>query len=178
MSKPAHYHVGTYGGIQTGKTALNKILAKAYKESGTPVLLYDPEQDPAWPCTWRTNDPDTFMKKARNSAGCALFIDEAEDVMPNRKGHDRGWLTKRAHHQRHRTHLITQDPVDLLKKARKQISLVYVLRMGRAAAGHIADVHGHTKTLKDKAPTLDDLEYFKLERGDLERESIDPKEIP
>jgi energy-coupling factor transporter ATP-binding protein EcfA2 len=69
------------GQTESGKTTLAKRLSKILHESGEPVIVLDPLNDPGWFAGYKTSDPEQFLQAFWKSRGCHAFIDEAGDMV-------------------------------------------------------------------------------------------------
>lgn len=65
------------GVTECGKTTLGKKLSQHFIDSGYGVIVLDPLNDPAWPASFKTSDPDEFLRVFKKSRKCFVFIDEA-----------------------------------------------------------------------------------------------------
>lgn len=107
------------GGTESGKTTLAKRLAAAHHAAKLGVIVLDPMNDPDWQCTFRTADPDEFMRVVTNSEGCHCFVDEAGDAI-GRYDTTMQKLATRYRHFGHSCYFITQRAAMLAFTVRAQ----------------------------------------------------------
>lgn len=69
------------GQTESGKTTLARELSRILHESGEPVIVLDPLNDPRWHGQFRTADVEQFLRVFWASRGCYAFIDESGDVV-------------------------------------------------------------------------------------------------
>ncbi|MHB8803555.1 MAG: P-loop NTPase family protein [Rhodocyclaceae bacterium] len=109
----ARLHVMILGQTLSGKSTLAKMLAQQYMDAGTGVILYDPIGDLSWPCHLRTDSDSELLELMDTNSDCAVFIDEAAEIMG--RGDKRNWrIATRGRHNGHRAHFISQRSFDSL----------------------------------------------------------------
>jgi len=121
-------HVLIVGQGMSGKTLLCKQLAKKFiKNYG--VIVYDPINDPAWPATFKTDDPEKFEKVLWASTNCKVFIDECGDMFESRN-REKEKIGFRSRHRGHIIHFIAQRATQVPKTVRLQCTHLFCFRQG------------------------------------------------
>lgn len=122
----------------SGKTILAQQLAASYKKRGLSVLVYDPINDPAWLCDYRTDDPQAFLWEAKRRRDCALFVDEAGTIYGLYEPRYL-WLGTMSRHWGHIAHFIAQRTVQVEKTVRDQCDTAFLFKVGLTDAKTLAD---------------------------------------
>ena len=100
-------HVMILGQTLSGKTTLAKKLAAEYQRNGIGVIYFDPIGDYTFPCDLRTDCDEELKELVNYNHDCAVFIDEASEVLGI--GQRENWrLMTRGRHGGHRVHAISQ----------------------------------------------------------------------
>lgn len=127
------------GITKSGKSTLARSLALDYLSRDIGVLVLDPNND-NWPCSFKTTDPIKFLAVAKKSKRCALFIDEAgEMVGKGKSATGMIWITSRARHWGHCTYLIAQRAQMVELNVRAQCSTAYVFKQSATDAKLLSD---------------------------------------
>lgn len=128
-----------------GKSTLAGQLAQRHVDRGDGVLILDPNNDRCWPSgpdvrkLCGDGAPMRFLKLAKASIRCALFIDEAgESIGRGKHASDLKWLTTRCRHWGHRTYIIGQRAVLVEPTVRSQCTTGYVFRQSVDDAKELA----------------------------------------
>lgn len=147
-------HALIIGMTQSGKTTLAKKLAKNYMASGLGVLVLDPLND-EWPSSYKTSEPEEFLRVVWDSKSCACFVDEAAD---NAGQHDKTMQKTgtRGRHWGHRFHYIAQRGTLINRTIRDQCSHLFIF------ATSLEDCKTHAKEWN--RPEI--LEASKFKQGD------------
>ncbi len=133
-----------------GKSTLAGQLAQSHVDRGDGVLILDPNNDPLWPTGPRVRKlsgagaPLRFLKLAKASIRCALFIDEiGESIGRGSQAAELKWLSTRCRHWGHRTYFVGQRAVLVEPTIRCQCTTGYVFRQSvddaKALAKDFAD---------------------------------------
>lgn len=154
-----HAHVAIVGPTMCGKTTLAKEVARQYRTAGRGVLVLDPFAD-TWPANWQTTNLDAFLAKARASRGCALFGDEAGQVIA--RGPKAEWLFTGSRHWGHRFHVLAQSGVQMTPLMRSQCSRIYLFRVSLNVAKMWAEDFADDRLLE--AVSLSQYEFLLCDR--------------
>jgi hypothetical protein len=138
-------HCITIGQTESGKSILNKRLARNYQRHGIGVVVLDPLRDPDWAEPGASNfvmckDPDEFLalvKDPDRCLQCALFVDEA-GMSINRYAVEYQWLTTMSRHHGHVTHLIAQRAQMISPTIRSQCRTCFAFNVGSKDAKEYA----------------------------------------
>jgi GTPase SAR1 family protein len=130
-------HAGIFGPTNCGKTTLARALCGAFEKKGIKTLVLDP-YDSDWPATWQTRNMPDFLVKAKNSRGCALFVDEAGQLNMRDPAH--AWLVTVARKWGHISHIIGQTGVQLSPLGRGSITRLYLFRSTEETSDYWAKV--------------------------------------
>tara|TARA_R110000803_G_scaffold164080_1_gene227828 strand:- start:4985 stop:5497 length:513 start_codon:yes stop_codon:yes gene_type:complete len=122
-------HVVIYGQTLSGKSTLAKRLATKYKKEGIGVLVFDPVNDPDWPCDFKTDNWEEFLNAYWNSEKCMVFIDEAGTVC-KRFAQDAIKTATMGRHRGHINHYICQRANLLDLTIRDQASHLFLFNSG------------------------------------------------
>lgn len=150
-------HVLISGTTTSGKTALAKQLSAAYKARGIESIVLDPLNDPGWTCAFQTRDPEEFLRVAKDSEQCALFVDEGGQSIGRWSGHLQ-WLGTMARHWGHRSHFLCQRPTQIDRNIRDQCIRLFLFSVSEYDAKTISDDFGW-RELRN-ANELAKLEYY------------------
>lgn len=113
------------GTTQSGKTTLAKQLQRLLKGQGYSHIVLDPNGD-HWPdAAFVTENPETFLREAKQWRDCYLWIDEASETCSN---HDKEmhWAARRARHLGHSSYFISQLVHDMAKAIRTNSAGLYL----------------------------------------------------
>lgn len=154
-----HAHVAIIGPTLCGKTTLAKRLAGEYRRAGVGVLVLDPFRD-TWPADWMTPDRAAFIAKARASRRCALFADEAGQVIA--RDPEAEWLFTGSRHWGHRMHVLAQSGIQMTPLMRAQCSRLYIFRTTRRVAEMWAEDFADERICA--ATTLARFEFLRVDR--------------
>ncbi len=133
----------------SGKSTLAFVLADGHAKRGDQVLVLDPNRD-NWPTDDRYifDDPLRFLQVAKQSQRCALFIDEAGEVIGRGKhAREMQWITTRSRHWGHRVYLICQRATQVELNIRSQCTTGYVFRQSPGDSRALADTFADDKLL-------------------------------
>lgn len=154
-----HAHVAIIGPTLCGKTTLAKRLAAQYRRAGLGVLVLDPFRD-TWQASWETVDRAAFVAKARASRRCALFADEAGQVIA--RDPEAEWLFTGSRHWGHRMHVLAQSGVQMTPLMRSQCSRLYIFRVSKRVAEMWAEDFADDRILA--ATGLNQFEFLLVDR--------------
>ena len=135
-------HVLGLGQTLTGKTYLFQSICRNYKTLGVDTIVLDPINDPAWGATFMTTDQAEFLRVAKLSEQCALFVDES-GIAIGRYAGAMSWAATTARHWGHKSHFIAHRLTQLDKTVRDQCSILYIFRVSKSDAKTLADDFGH-----------------------------------
>lgn len=152
----------------SGKSALTKRLTRSVKNSGKPVLVYDPtalKPGPSvngWTADYVFTDFSAFSRAFWASRGCLVVIDEAptacdEDAAGVRQ------IMMRGRHVDHVVTLIAQRSPRVDKTAREQCSELFCFRVSRSDARDLADEWAADELAE--AHRLPQLHYLHVRKG-------------
>jgi DNA helicase HerA-like ATPase len=144
----------------SGKSTLARVLASGFRNRQEEVLVLDPNKD-EWPTEERYifDDPLRFLKLAKKSQRCALFIDEAGEVIGRGKhAREMQWITTRSRHWGHRVFLICQRATQIELTIRSQCTTGYIFRQSPGDSRALADTFADDALLE--ASTLQKGEYL------------------
>lgn len=158
------------GMTESGKTTLGTRLAHQYHAGGFGIIVLDPMGNPNWPAgerTFRTSNPDEFLRVFWQSQRCMAFIDEAgesvgrfDDLMIRTATKGRHWG--------HSCHYMSQRGAQLSRTVRDQCSHLFLF----TTALDDCKLHSNewNKPELREAHTLPQGHYFHATRfGTLER---------
>lgn len=114
---------------ESGKTTLarNK-LAPRYRAKGIPVLVLDPYISSSWHADFITDNPDEFLRVAKESKSCALFADECGHYMDLGYSDVLRWLATNSRHFGHNSHFISQRAQHLKPTIRDQCTNIFLFK--------------------------------------------------
>jgi hypothetical protein len=117
------------GTTLSGKTTIARRLAALYTAAGRDVIVLDEMMDPKWidesGAKFLTDDPQEFLATFWASRNCAVFIDEAGEVV-GRYDKAMAQTATRGRHWGHICHYIVQRPALLDKTVVTQCTEAYV----------------------------------------------------
>lgn len=147
-------HVAICGRTMMGKTTLALELARRFQTNGFGCLVLDPILDPRWQLPgndnfFMTQDQHEFLERFWNSQSCAVFIDEAAEVVGQ---YDKTLVTTatRGRHLGHRCHYSIQRYKNLNAIVRGQCTTLYTFNVSKEESSEMAKVFDH----KDKFDEL------------------------
>lgn len=137
-------HVLIVGITNTGKTTLAFEMARRYKAKGKKIIVLDPDLRSEWGVIniasvskeagtevtkfgVMTDDPDLFLKIAKESQSCALFIDESGSMI-GRYDTQLEWLATQSRKWGHKSHFIMQRGSQVSPTVRNQCSSAFVFK--------------------------------------------------
>lgn len=136
-------HAAIIGMQGSGKTTLGLVMADNYRRAGWSTLVLDPHLNPLWKADWMTDDLDKFLRKAKASQRCALFIEETGDEGDGEKPLGRrpgfAWLVTQAHHFGHVTHYLSQYHAQVPPVVRTNVQRLYMFAVGVGTAKDFAE---------------------------------------
>lgn len=100
-------HTLIIGITDSGKTTLAQRLAFVYKSKSVPVLVLDPFKSDNWHADYITDNPEEFLTIISQLRNCAIFIDEAGDMI-GRWGGVMNQTATKSRHYGHNAHFIVQ----------------------------------------------------------------------
>ncbi len=137
--------------------------------------MLDPNTSGGWQLSpqlcWETDDPAAFLRRAKSTEGCALFLDEAHEYCGQHDS-EMHWTARRGRHWGHRSIFITHRGADLARSVRGQCATLYLF----AIAAEDAAIHAREWNRPElgEAPGLDQGAFFLVPRfGDLRRGRVD-----
>lgn len=136
-------HAAIIGMQGSGKTTLGLSMAQTYRRAGWAVLVLDPHLNPLWKADWMTDDLEKFLRKAKASQRCALFVEEVGDEGDGKKALGRrpgfSWLVTQAHHFGHVTHYLSQYHTQVPPVVRTNVKRLYLFAVGPVTAKEFAE---------------------------------------
>lgn len=152
-------HIFVCGMTMSGKSFVAKEIARRVRRAGRAVLLLDPIGDVSWPCTWRTDDPERFLAKAKASQGCLLVVDEAGEAL-GRGLQARGmqWLVTRSRHNGHRALICAQRATQIEPIFRDNCETLLLFSVFSDSAAIWAESFNDRELLN--APTLRQYHFY------------------
>lgn len=149
------------GMTESGKTTLAKKMAAQFKANNIGVLVFDPLHDPNWPCDFKTDNQDAFLKVFWQSKSCVAFIDEAGESVGQ---HDKLMhaTATRGRHWGHRCFYIAQRITQIAPIVRDQCSYLFLFNSSLSDAKIHANEWNHREL--EQAHTLLQGEYFQCTR--------------
>ena len=118
-------HSLVLGMTESGKTTLAKQLVQTYKAGGIKTIVLDPLHDPKWYADYQTDDPENFLTTLWSSRSCAVFIDEAGDMV-GRYDDVMIKTATRGRHWGHSLHYLSQRGTLLNRTVRDQCSHIFL----------------------------------------------------
>lgn len=136
-------HAAIIGMQGSGKTTLGLSMALEYRRAGWSTLVLDPHENPLWKADWMTPDLEKFLRKAKASQRCALFVEETGDEGNGEKPLGRrpgfAWLVTQAHHYGHVTHYLSQYHAQVPPVVRTNVQRLYMFAVGLNTAKDFAE---------------------------------------
>ena len=139
-------HTLIVGMTTTGKSALGKLLVPRWRRRGYSIAVLDPMKSPEWKADFISTDPDAFLVYCKSHTGLAIFVDEGAAALG--KAADYNWLTSRARHWGHETHIISQRPQDINTAVRGNCESLFVFNIDPRATELLAS-DWNEPTLRD-----------------------------
>lgn len=132
-------HLAAIGMTESGKSTLCHAIAKDYIQTNVGVIVLEPRSSIKWPCTFQTDNLDTFLKVAKNSYRCALFAEES-----GRYGRlpEFEWLFTESRQNGHVFHYLSQYPAQVPPVARTNCNRLALFRVGMKVAKLYAEDYG------------------------------------
>lgn len=125
------------GMTTSGKSALAKLLAGRWRHvPGYRVAVLDPQRAPDWPADYVFSDPAGFLQFAKANTNLALFVDEGAAALE--RAADYNWLTSRARHWGHESHIISQRPQDITPAIRGNCETIWLFNIDPTACELLA----------------------------------------
>jgi hypothetical protein len=121
----------------SGKTTLARKMAEKTRNSGRGVMVLDPLLSD-WPCDAKTNDPDNFLKIAKQNKNLTLIIDEAGEYC-GQYAKQMWWLATQARHWGHKSIFLSQRATMVARNIRDNCSSLFCFRVSPADADTLAD---------------------------------------
>lgn len=146
-------HTLILGITETGKTTLAYRLANTYKQKGTEVLVLDPLLSSRWAADFITDDAEKFLRIVFAKRKCALFVDEAGDML-DKYDSTMNKLATFSRHYGHNAHFICQRAIMVSPTIRAQCTNLFLFKQHRQDAEILArdfvsdDLLQATKLLK------------------------------
>lgn len=163
-------HAGIFGPTLCGKTTLAMGLCRQFEARGIRCLVLDP-YNANWPATWQTRHISEFIRKAKQSRGCALFADEAGQIDLRNPEHE--WILTGSRHWGHVCHIIGQTGTQLSPLGRSSITRLYLFRSTPETADYWRAVFIDDRIRQ--ATTLARFEFIAAEMfGDVRRCKLSP----
>lgn len=152
-------HVLILGRTGSGKTLLCRHLIRDYRQAGLESLVLDPLGDPRYVGLARfvTRDPGAFMRAARLSLSCMLFIDESGEAIGQHNA-EMFWLATRARHLGHASHFVAQRAAQIAPTVRDQCEALVCFAVSREDAKTLAREWSSDQLLE--APQLPRFHYL------------------
>lgn len=131
-------HCLIIGRTLSGKTTFAKKKAQALKKKGYHIIVLDPFLDPEWQADFITSDPEKFLHVVWNNKQCAIFVDEAGDMIGK---YDKVMekLATRGRHWGHKCFFITQRVKQLSTTVRNQCSELVIFKQSAADTKDLAN---------------------------------------
>lgn len=145
----------------SGKTTLAKVLCSLYRAKGIKTLVLDPLCDPGWDADYKARNTEEFIKVARASRRCALFIDESGKALGKYDPRTE-WLTTMARHWGHKSHILCQRAEQLSVTLRDQCGQTFVFRVSGKDSKRMAQEF--TDPRLEDASQLPKLHFFHCSR--------------
>jgi DNA helicase HerA-like ATPase len=123
-------HTLIIGRTLSGKTTWAKKKAASLKKLGYKIIVLDPFLDPAWNADFITSDKDKFLSTVWNSRQCAVFVDEAGDMV-GKYDTVMNELATRGRHWGHKCYFITQRAKQLSTTVRAQCSELVIFKQSQ-----------------------------------------------
>jgi len=118
------------GITESGKTTLAYSLAASYRKRKIPVLVLDPLKASRWKADFITDNAEDFLKVVFSNTSCALFIDEAGDMI-GKYNDAMNKLATFSRHCGHNAHFICQRAVMISPTIRAQCTNIYLFKQSK-----------------------------------------------
>lgn len=118
-------HAGIFGPTMCGKTTLAMELCADLERRGMKCLVLDPYNGD-WKASFQTRSMAEFLRVAKNSRSCGLFVDEAGQLDFRNAEHE--WILTGARHWGHVAHISGQSGVQMTPLARSSITRLFLFR--------------------------------------------------
>lgn len=112
-------HTMIIGVTTSGKSTFAKHVAHAYQKKGVGVIVFDPLGYDDWPADLVVQDRYEFLRAAKSSKSCALFVDESAETI-GRFGKEMVWTATQSRHWGHKSYFISQRAMSVDKTVRDQ----------------------------------------------------------
>ena len=131
-----------------------------FTKAGTGTIVYDSIGD-QWDADFQTDEESEFLEAFWKSERCAVFVDEAGDVLGQHDTYMRAVLT-RGRHRGHTVHVISQRGAMLSPTVRDQCGVMYMF----ATSLRDCKIHANDWVCEEllKGHELKAGEYIRLER--------------
>lgn len=149
------------GQTESGKTCLGKQLAGAHLQAGKLVLVLDPMNDPGWPATYKTTDPQVFLEYVWANQSAHVFIDES-GKMVGRYDDEMERTATEGRHFGHSLYYLSQRGAQLNTTVRSQCRHLFLFQMHLDDCKQLAKDFNSPELLK--ASTLPQFEFFHAQR--------------
>lgn len=126
------------GTTESGKTTLAKSLARQYRAKGIKIIVLDPLRDPEWPADYMARTLEDFLRVAKASRRCALFVDESGRAL-GKYNVEAEWTTTMARHWGHASHIIAQRAEQVAPTVRGQCGQAFIFRVSSDDAKSMAN---------------------------------------
>jgi hypothetical protein len=120
-------HTLILGITESGKTTLAMRLAQSYRRRRVPVLVLEPFRSSRWNATYITDNADDFLKIVFANRSCAVFVDEAGDMI-GRYSDAMNKLATLSRHYGHNAHFICQRAMMISPTIRAQCSNLFLFK--------------------------------------------------
>ena len=140
----------------SGKSRLAKqIIIPGWCRRGYAVLVLDPIGQP-WPgAHWVTDDPMTFLDKAKASEKCVLIVDECSTALRGDAKTERAtrWLATQSRNRGHIAYFLGQRVLQMQPDIRDNCGAAFVFQQNPDNAGWFND-QWNLPTVAREAPCL------------------------
>ena len=131
-------HALILGMTESGKTTLAKQICRTLGLKGWGTLVLDPIRDPGWECSFLTIDLEEFIRVAKASRRCFLFVDEA-GMNCHQWATESIWLATQSRHWGHSCFFIAQRLKLINTTIRAQCRYLYLFNCTRSDGRELAD---------------------------------------
>lgn len=170
------------GTTESGKSYLAKTHAHAMKKAGWPIVVLDPmigytASDEPWGADFITGSRDEFLAKYHTLKNCAIFIDEAGDIVGHHDLEMRA-LATRGRHAGHQIGFISQRATMISPSVRSNCAEQYIFRTTVKDGIALADDYAiaDSREFGQNVARLGQGEYYMLRRMK-EPELFTPKDL-
>lgn len=121
---------------KSGKTTLALESAHDWRRRGFGVLVLDKWKQSHWPASFITDSLETFLRVARRSQRCALFVEESGNF-----GRDPEfeWIVTQSRHWGHVAHYLSQYHTQVPPIVRANVERLFLFKCGLRAAKEWAE---------------------------------------